>query len=54
MNYTNKDIDENGDPRPRGEIWVRGACVFAGYYKLDEKNKEIMTKEGWLKSGDIG
>lgn len=28
--------------------------MISGYYKLDEKNKETFTDEGWLKSGDIG
>ena len=54
MNYTNRDVDEHGRPRPRGEIWVRGPNVFPGYYKLDEKNRETITEDGWLRSGDIG
>lgn len=35
MNYTSKDLDENGKPLPRGEICFRGAGIFAGYYKDD-------------------
>ena len=54
MNYTSRDLDEQNNPRPRGEIWVRGPSVFPGYYKLDQKNKETVTKDGWLMSGDIG
>jgi len=53
MKYTSKDIDEKGQPRPRGEIWVRGPNVISGYYKLDEKNKETFTSDGWLMSGDV-
>lgn len=53
MRYTHKDVDEDGKPAPRGEIWFRGPNVIPGYYKNDEKNKETF-EDGWLKSGDIG
>ena len=53
MNYTCNDVDENGQPMPRGEIWVRGPNVIKGYYKMDEKNQETFTDDGWMISGDI-
>ena len=37
----------------RGEIWIRGYCVFDGYYKSPEKNAESFHN-GWFRSGDLG
>ena len=54
MKYTNKDVDEKGRPRPRGEIWVRGPNVIPGYFLNEEENAAAFTVDGWLKSGDIG
>jgi long-chain acyl-CoA synthetase len=53
MKYTSNDKDENGKPTPRGEVWLRGPAVFAGYYKLKDKTDEAVTKDGWLKTGDV-
>lgn len=33
MNYTAKDVDENGKSCPRGEICMRGPSIFKNYYK---------------------
>ena len=39
---------------PDGEILVKGANIFQGYYKDDHKSRDAFTPGGWFKTGDLG
>ena len=37
----------------KGELWVRGKAVMAGYYNEEALTRQVITPDGWLRTGDI-
>ena len=52
-----KVVDEQGSIVPRGEkgeVYFRGYNRMLGYWNDDEKTRESIDSQGWMRSGDQG
>jgi long-chain acyl-CoA synthetase len=50
-------LDEDGSELPvgqTGEICIRGPQVMKGYWNRPDETAKVFTKDGWLRSGDLG
>ncbi len=47
-------IVKTDDHSHEGEIWAKGPNIMKGYYKEPKMTSEIITPDGWLKTGDLG
>ncbi|KAF8581157.1 acetyl-CoA synthetase-like protein [Ramaria rubella] len=36
-----------------GELWIRGPNTMRGYYNNQKATEEVITRDGWFKSGDL-
>ena len=47
-------IDSDSPETVPGEIHIKGANVFLGYYKNEDATNEVFTDDGWFRTGDMG
>ena len=50
----NPETGEECDIEEQGEVCCRGYLVMKGYYKNPQATAEVIDKDGWLHSGDLG
>jgi acyl-CoA synthetase (AMP-forming)/AMP-acid ligase II len=52
-----KVLDEEGNPMPTcevGEIVAKGPRIMTGYWHDEQKTSQVLTEDGWLRTGDRG
>ncbi|CPZ44848.1 Probable fatty-acid-CoA ligase FadD [Mycobacteroides abscessus subsp. abscessus] len=36
-----------------GQLQIQGPTLFSGYHNLPEKTAEVLTEDGWYRTGDV-
>jgi len=52
-----KIVDDEGKALPPlgvGEILAKGPRIMTGYWRDEQKTSQVMTGDGWLRTGDMG
>lgn len=44
----------NLGPNQTGELCFKGGVIMKGYYKNEAANRETFTKDGYMRTGDVG
>ena len=50
----NPESGETLPPGEKGEICVRSPVIMKGYYNMPRETSEIIDREGWFHTGDLG
>ena len=61
-NYPQNRVGSSGRPirnvqlkiADDGEVLAKGPCVMQGYFKSPESTRDVLSEDGWFKTGDIG
>jgi len=46
-------VGPDGTDATEGELWIRTPANMAGYLNLPQKTRQVLTKDGWYKTGDV-
>ena len=52
--YLDIKIDSPDPQNIPGEVYLRGSGLFMGYYKMPRQTSEVLSGDGWFRTGDIG
>ncbi|KPN18822.1 MULTISPECIES: long-chain-fatty-acid--CoA ligase [Arthrobacter] len=48
-----EDLSRDVPQGESGELLIKGPQVFSGYWNNPEETEEVLTEDGWLRTGDI-